>query len=189
MQVSLTVCGINKTTGYIRLGPYMPDIILLKQEIEYELVGGQVTDPRTYSGDQNPISDQLMFPSSDQLMFPYSKILLVVHRPEYCPICCGCKMQDMSNTECSASGEQAKRIHSHGGVGHHFPQDVLGAFSLCATGAFRFHHASWYCVGLSHNCALPDLDHCLSVAIVAKANVIPPRAWAADLASLGLCGA
>lgn len=62
MQVSLTVCGIVKTTGYIRLGPYMPDIILLKQEIEYELMGDQVIDPRTYPSNQNPIPDQLMFP-------------------------------------------------------------------------------------------------------------------------------
>lgn len=42
MQVIVTVCGITKTTGYIRLGPHMPDIILVKQEMEYQLTGDQV---------------------------------------------------------------------------------------------------------------------------------------------------
>ena len=34
---------MTKTTGYIRLGPHMTDIILVKQEIDYELTGEQVT--------------------------------------------------------------------------------------------------------------------------------------------------
>ena len=42
MQVIVTVCGITKTTGYIRLGPHMPDSILVKQEMEYQLTGDQV---------------------------------------------------------------------------------------------------------------------------------------------------
>ncbi len=42
MQVIVTVCGVTKTTGYIRLGPHMPDIILVKQEMEYQLTGDQV---------------------------------------------------------------------------------------------------------------------------------------------------
>ena len=33
---------MTKTTGYIRLGPHMPDIILVKQEMDYELTGDQV---------------------------------------------------------------------------------------------------------------------------------------------------
>ena len=42
MQISVTVAGCTKTTGYIRLGPRMPDIILVKQEVEYQLTGDQV---------------------------------------------------------------------------------------------------------------------------------------------------
>ena len=42
MQISVTVAGCTKTTGYIRLGPHMPDIILIKQEVEYQLTGDQV---------------------------------------------------------------------------------------------------------------------------------------------------
>ena len=42
MQISVTVAGCTKTTGYIRLGPHMPDIILVKQEVEYQLTGDQV---------------------------------------------------------------------------------------------------------------------------------------------------
>lgn len=52
---------------------------------------------------------------------------------------------DMSNTDAgiaSASGKQAKGTHSHGGVGHHIPQDVLGMFLSCATGSCRFHQVS-----------------------------------------------
>ena len=56
------VCGINKTTGYVRLGPYMPDIILLKQQVEYELMGAQVIDPRRHASHQKSVLDQLMFP-------------------------------------------------------------------------------------------------------------------------------
>ena len=36
------MCSTTKTTGYIRLGPHMPDIILVKQEMDYELTGEQV---------------------------------------------------------------------------------------------------------------------------------------------------
>ena len=43
LQVVVTVCGMTKTTGYIRLGPHLPDIILVKQEMDYELTGEQVT--------------------------------------------------------------------------------------------------------------------------------------------------
>ncbi len=42
MQISVTVAGCTKTTGYIRLGPHMPDIILVKQEVEYQVTGDQV---------------------------------------------------------------------------------------------------------------------------------------------------
>ena len=47
LQVVVTVCGMTKTTGYIRLGPHMPDIILVKQEMDYELTGEQVTPSPT----------------------------------------------------------------------------------------------------------------------------------------------
>ena len=43
LQVVVTVCGMTKTTGYIRLGPHLPDIVLVKQEMDYELTGEQVT--------------------------------------------------------------------------------------------------------------------------------------------------
>ena len=43
LQVNVTVAGCTKTTGYIRLGPHMPDIILVKQEVEYQVTGDQVT--------------------------------------------------------------------------------------------------------------------------------------------------
>ncbi len=46
MQISVTVAGCTKTTGYIRLGPHMPDIILVKQEVEYQLTGDQVQPPQ-----------------------------------------------------------------------------------------------------------------------------------------------
>ncbi|CAL5221943.1 g4219 [Coccomyxa viridis] len=42
LQISVTVAGCTKTTGYIRLGPHMPDIILVKQEVEYQLTGDQI---------------------------------------------------------------------------------------------------------------------------------------------------
>ncbi len=69
VQISVTVAGCTKTTGYIRLGPHMPDIILVKQEVEYQLTGDQAISRVKHSFRERSVKMQCHETSGTNLLF------------------------------------------------------------------------------------------------------------------------